>query len=117
MADAGLVRPTRRRRSVILASRSCTISSCNTMVSIIRVLPPFRSMRRIRKPLRPESGPRLQITWSEAWARLDGMRRAHLEGRWDDYEACRTCNIWSVYDDLWEEGRDASGRRRFRPAP
>ena len=65
----------------------------------------------------PNLGHASEITWSEAWARLDGMRRAHLEGRWDDYEACRTCNIWSVYDDLWEEGRDASGRRRFNPAP
>jgi hypothetical protein len=35
------------------------------------------------------------------------MRRAHLEGRWDEYECCRTCNIWSMWDDMWlkEEGR------------
>jgi pyruvate-formate lyase-activating enzyme len=48
-----------------------------------------------------------EITWSEAWTRLGAMRRAHLEGRWDEYECCRTCNIWSMWDDMWlkEEGR------------
>ncbi len=43
------------------------------------------------------------ITFIEAWERLSAMRRAHLEGKWDKYEACKTCNIWSLFGDMWEE--------------
>ncbi len=54
-------------------------------------------------------------TWAEAWARLGEMRRAHLEGRWDEIEACRNCNIWSLWKDAWQESPgDDKKPRQFR---
>ncbi len=49
----------------------------------------------------PALGNARTMTWSEAWHKLGEMRRAHLEGRWDDYACCRSCNIWSMWDDMW----------------
>lgn len=49
----------------------------------------------------PPLGSAKDITWDEAWERLGAMRRAHLESRWDDYACCRTCNIWSMWDNMW----------------
>ena len=46
-------------------------------------------------------------TFLQAWERLGEMRRAHLRGEWDSIEACRTCNIWSMWEEMWE----------YRPAP
>jgi len=40
-------------------------------------------------------------TWSQAWARLGEMRDAHLRGEWEKIEACRSCNIWSMWDETW----------------
>ena len=55
-----------------------------------------------------------EITWMEAWQRLSEMRRAHLEGRWNDYECCRTCNIWGLWQDVWKDNQvSAPGRSRF----
>ncbi|MCA9798736.1 MAG: radical SAM/SPASM domain-containing protein [Cyanobacteria bacterium HKST-UBA04] len=53
------------------------------------------------KHLVPPIGHAKDITFLEAWERLGEMRRAHLEGRWDDYECCKTCNIWSLWDNPW----------------
>ncbi|MBX6322158.1 MAG: radical SAM protein [Rhodospirillaceae bacterium] len=61
----------------------------------------------------PALGDAREITWDEAWRRLDAMRQAHLEGRWDAYEACRSCNVWSAWDDAWREQPMPDGRRRF----
>lgn len=57
----------------------------------------------------PELGHASEVTWTEAWQNLSAMRRAHLEGRWDTYECCRTCNVWSLYDDVWERVPRADG--------
>jgi MoaA/NifB/PqqE/SkfB family radical SAM enzyme len=55
-----------------------------------------------------------EITWGEAWRRLSEMRRAHLEGRWDDHECCRTCNIWGLWENVWtERGVAADVQTRF----
>lgn len=61
----------------------------------------------------PALGSAHEITWQQAWQRLNEMRQAHIEGRWDEYEACRSCNIWSMYDNIWKEESGADGRRRF----
>jgi len=61
----------------------------------------------------PSLGDAREITWGEAWERLKDMQQAHLEGRWGEFEACRSCNVWSVYEDVWTEKRDAAGGRRF----
>lgn len=53
------------------------------------------------KHLVPPVGNARENTWMEAWERLSEMRQAHLEGRWDDYECCKTCNIWSMWDNFW----------------
>ena len=53
------------------------------------------------KHLVPPIGHAKDIPFLEAWERLGEMRRAHLEGRWDDYECCKTCNIWSLWDNPW----------------
>lgn len=56
-----------------------------------------------------------ETTWTEAWQRLSNMRQAHLRGEWDGYEACRKCNLWSMWNDAWprkEDGKD--GRETFR---
>jgi hypothetical protein len=34
------------------------------------------------------------------------MRQAHLSGEWDNYEACRNCNLWSLWNDSWFEKAD-----------
>ena len=57
----------------------------------------------------PHLGNARDVTWQEAWQRLEAMRRAHIEGRWDDYECCKSCNVWSVYDSVWSR-RATAGR-------
>ena len=44
-----------------------------------------------------------EITWSEAWNKLEDMRQKHLEGNWDTIEACKTCNIWSLWNNTFEK--------------
>lgn len=56
----------------------------------------------------PTLGNAAEMTWTEAWENLNAMRRAHMAGRWNDYDCCRTCNIWSLYDDIWERGDGGS---------
>ncbi len=51
----------------------------------------------------PYLGDARSISWMEAWNRLSLMRQAHLAGEWDRFECCRTCNIWSLWPDIWEE--------------
>jgi pyruvate-formate lyase-activating enzyme len=53
------------------------------------------------KHLVPPLGHARDITWTEAWNRLSEMRRVHLEGRWDNYECCKTCNVWSMWQNMW----------------
>jgi len=57
----------------------------------------------------PPLGNAREITWMGAWNRLSAMRRAHLEGRWDDYECCKSCNIWSMWDDMWFQADPTPG--------
>lgn len=52
-------------------------------------------------------------TWTVAWQRLSEMRQAHLHGEWDKYEACRKCNIWSMWNDAWPR-RDSEGSTTFQ---
>lgn len=65
------------------------------------------------KHLVPPIGEAHEITFMEAWGRLSEMRQAHLEGRWDDYACCQTCNVWSMWDDMWFEEIGADGKPRF----
>jgi len=51
----------------------------------------------------PYIGDAREITWIEAWHRLSMMRQAHMRGEWDTYECCRSCNIWSLWPDVWED--------------
>ena len=53
------------------------------------------------------------ITWTQAWETLSDMRKAHIEGRWDSYERCRTCNLWSMWDDMWFEETKPDGSKHF----
>jgi MoaA/NifB/PqqE/SkfB family radical SAM enzyme len=53
-------------------------------------------------------------TWSEAWQRLSDMRQAHLRGEWDAYEACRKCNLWSLWNDAWLRDDGKNGAATFR---
>ncbi|HET6892088.1 MAG TPA: radical SAM/SPASM domain-containing protein [Pyrinomonadaceae bacterium] len=57
-----------------------------------------------------------EVTWMEAWARLGEMRRAHLAGRWNEIEACRTCNIWGLWEETWFREENQSGELRFHLA-
>lgn len=41
----------------------------------------------------PTLGHVSEVTWQEAWQRLTDMRQAHLEGRWQDYDCCKSCNV------------------------
>jgi MoaA/NifB/PqqE/SkfB family radical SAM enzyme len=62
----------------------------------------------------PYLGSAHDMTWTEAWERLGDMRRAHLAGEWDRYDCCRTCNIWSVWPDVWKDrGVNGPGVPRF----
>ena len=62
----------------------------------------------------PYLGDARDMTWTEAWEKLSVMRQAHLEGRWDDYECCRTCNIWGLWQNVWEDrGKNEVGKPRF----
>lgn len=54
-----------------------------------------------------------EMSWSEAWDKLSEMRQAHLEGRWDDYACCETCNVWSMWDDMWFEEVMPDGTSKF----
>jgi radical SAM protein with 4Fe4S-binding SPASM domain len=65
--------------------------------------------------LRYSLGHARDTTWSEAWERLSTMRAAHMKGDWNQYEACRNCNLWSLWQDSWFEDADsAPGTARFR---
>ena len=44
-----------------------------------------------------------EITWSDAWEKLDKMREKHLKGNWESIEACKTCNIWSLWKNTFEK--------------
>ncbi len=61
----------------------------------------------------PTLGHISEVTWQEAWQRLNDMRQAHLEGRWEDYDCCKSCNVWSVYDDIWERETAADGATHY----
>jgi hypothetical protein len=62
----------------------------------------------------PYLGDAREITWTQAWDRLSAMRQAHLRGEWDSYECCRSCNIWSLWPDVWETSAQlGSAERRF----
>lgn len=61
----------------------------------------------------PPLGHASEITWQQAWENLQDMRQAHLEGRWDAYDACKSCDVWSMYDDVWEKTPAADGGTRF----
>ena len=65
------------------------------------------------KHLVPALGDAREITFLEAWKRLAPMRRAHLEGRWDEYACCKTCNVWSMWDDMWYEKKAGTERTQF----
>lgn len=55
-----------------------------------------------------------ETTWSQAWQRLQTMRLAHLRGRWDEIEACRNCNLWSLWQNPWTRSApDANGESWF----
>ena len=62
----------------------------------------------------PSLGHASEISWTQAWENLDAMREAHLQGRWDEYEACRSCNVWGLYDDIWDKELAAGGGLRYR---
>lgn len=49
----------------------------------------------------PAIGHARENTFTEAWEKLQEMRKAHLEGRWDEYDCCRTCNVWASWNDMW----------------
>lgn len=51
----------------------------------------------------PYLGHAREITWMEAWERLSGMRQAHMRGEWSKYDCCRTCNIWSLWPNVWKK--------------
>ncbi len=61
----------------------------------------------------PNLGHAKEITWQQAWQNLEVMRQAHIEGRWNEYEACRSCNIWGLYDDIWSDRKAPDGTTRF----
>ena len=44
-----------------------------------------------------------EISWSEAWDKLNLMRLKHLNGDWNPIEACKTCNIWSLWENTFEK--------------
>lgn len=62
------------------------------------------------KHLVPPMGHAKDMTFMEAWEVLGEMRRAHLSGQWDQYECCKTCNIWSMWDNFWFETPAAAGQ-------
>ena len=39
------------------------------------------------------------MTVSEGWKKLEGIRKAHLEGKYDGI--CRDCNVWQRFPDLF----------------
>jgi MoaA/NifB/PqqE/SkfB family radical SAM enzyme len=42
------------------------------------------------------------ITWMQAWEKLSEMRQAHLEGKWNNYDCCKTCDVWGImFDPMW----------------
>lgn len=61
----------------------------------------------------PYLGHAADMTFLEAWEKLEDMRRAHLAGEWDRYECCQTCNIWSAWPNVWEDKGESVGPERF----
>lgn len=59
----------------------------------------------------PYLGTAHEITFMEAWRRLEDMRRAHLAGEWDAFDCCKSCNVWSAWPQFWTEGEE--GPERF----
>ena len=44
-----------------------------------------------------------EITWTEAWHKMSKIRDIHLKGHWDSIEACKSCNIWSLWQNTFNE--------------
>jgi MoaA/NifB/PqqE/SkfB family radical SAM enzyme len=57
------------------------------------------------KHLVPSLGNAKDISWTDAWNNLSSMRKDHLNGEWDKYECCKSCNVWSMWDDMWFRAR------------
>jgi MoaA/NifB/PqqE/SkfB family radical SAM enzyme len=51
----------------------------------------------------PYIGDARDITFTEAWDKLSNMRQAHLRGEWDRYDCCKTCSIWGLFTNGWED--------------
>ena len=54
-----------------------------------------------------------EITFMEAWNKLSQMRQDHMAGNWDKYDCCKTCNVWSMWDDMWFEEAGSDGSKKF----
>jgi radical SAM protein with 4Fe4S-binding SPASM domain len=53
------------------------------------------------------------ITFTEAWEKLGELRNDHLKGDWDKHEACRTCDLWARWDDMWERPVGSADGAKF----
>ena len=40
-------------------------------------------------------------TFSKAWNSLQNLRRKHLLGLWNSENACKDCNVWSAWPNIW----------------
>ena len=53
------------------------------------------------KHLVPPIADAWETTWLEAWSKLGKMRDDHLKCNWDNYDCCKSCNVWSMWDPMW----------------
>ena len=51
----------------------------------------------------PYIGDARELTFMQAWELLSDMRQAHLRGEWDRYECCKSCSIWGLFTNGWED--------------
>ena len=42
-----------------------------------------------------------EITFKEAWNRLEEHRQKHLAGRWDELPFCSSCDVWGLWENMW----------------
>jgi sulfatase maturation enzyme AslB (radical SAM superfamily) len=88
---------------------------CSSIFNQIKIMhdgnyfPCFAAVAGWEGHLCPSLGNAHDVHWRQAWNQMGGLRQLHLQGRWDEIEMCRKCNLWGNFPNIWLEKTDHDG--------
>lgn len=47
-----------------------------------------------------------EVTFKEAWDKLEWHRKNHLDGKWNNCFHCQGCDIWGLWDNMFYEDKN-----------